>query len=440
MTERLQSILEAEELSSLLEKFNGQGVTDSILGDLTDSDLKELGVDKLGERKRLLAAFAKSGGGVTVLVVEESSSQTSGSSPLKTAATPAEATRDSPWVNTLGIPFVPIPRFDTRFCIWPVRVQDYEAYCMASGAQFPEIPFSPEPDHPIVGVSWNDAIEFCIWLTGRERSEGKIDEKTVYRLPTDLEWSAAVGLPHEPEATPAERHLKAPGYPWGLRWPPPRNAGNYEDRRDDQWGLRYLMEDHLHVLRLWDERTASIVAQIIARGDQINPRAQETDERNKRHQLSQNEQIRRLHEKWKSEWKPIDNFEFTSPVSAFNSSETGIFGLGGNIWEWCMDSAADDGEAILRGASYAICWDNAEDTGISIEVSEPGKRAFISPDLYFQDMTWSKVTIPLSNQDVYRSSYRSRGAKMSPVMVSMCIDGAFRDFPTSGIRLELSTG
>jgi hypothetical protein len=204
--------------------------------------------------------------------------------------------------------------------------------------------------------------------------------------------------------------------------------------------LRYLADDHLHVRRLWEERDAIIHAQIIAEGNQLNPRAIEASERNKRHQLSQNEQIRRLYERWRSEWRPIDNFEFTSSVSAFSPSETGIYGLGGNIWEWCMDSAAADEEAILRGASYALCRDNAEDTGISIEVSEPGSRAYISPDLYFQDMTWSKVTIPVSNQDVYRSSYRSRGAKMSPVMVSMCVDGAFSDFPTSGIRLVLSTG
>ena len=59
MTDKLQSILEAEGLASLLEKFNEQGVTDSILGDLTDPDLKELGIDKLGERKRLLAAFGE---------------------------------------------------------------------------------------------------------------------------------------------------------------------------------------------------------------------------------------------------------------------------------------------------------------------------------------------------------------------------------------------
>ena len=228
MTEKLQSILEAEGLASLLDKFNEQGVTDSILGDLTDSDLKELGVDKLGERKRLLAHFGKSGGGaVAGSVAGESAAEASGGATSKTAATPAEATKDSPWVNTLGMPFVPIPRFDTLFCIWPVRVQDYEAYCMASGAKYPHIGFQQEQDHPIVSVSWDNAIEFCVWLTGKERSEGKIDDKTVYRLPTDLEWSAAVGLPDEPEATPAERSEKAPGYPWGLRWPPPNKSGNY---------------------------------------------------------------------------------------------------------------------------------------------------------------------------------------------------------------------
>jgi hypothetical protein len=57
MTEKLQAILDVEGLSALLSNFNEQGVTDSILGDLTDSDLKELGIGKLGERKRLLAAF-----------------------------------------------------------------------------------------------------------------------------------------------------------------------------------------------------------------------------------------------------------------------------------------------------------------------------------------------------------------------------------------------
>lgn len=362
MTETLQSILEAEGLSALLGKFNEQGVTDSILGDLTDSDLKELGIDKLGERKRLLAAFGKSGGGgaAMVSVVEESAPQSgSGGAPSKTAATPEEATKDCPWVNTLGMPFVPIPRFETRFCIWPVRVQDYEAYCMASGAKFPEIPFPQESDHPIVGVSWNGAIEFCVWLTGKERAEGKIDDKTIYRLSTDLEWSAAVGLPHEPEATPAERHLKAPGYPWGLRWPPPQNAGNYEHRRDDQLGMGLVAED----MRACD---GGHMAHVV-------------DDSLKR---------------WRSEWRPVDEFEFTSSVEAFAANALGIFDLGGNVWEWCMDPMpykylqggevhSEEGGRVLRGASF---------------LHSPNKSTHRIGD-------WG-IEIPESNSTTYRSSFR----------------------------------
>lgn len=372
MTEKLQSILEAEGLSALLGKFDDQGVTDSILGDLTDSDLKELGVDKLGERKRLLAAFGKSGGGAAaVYVVEESSAPTSGSAPSKTTATPAEATKDSPWVNTLGMPFVPIPRFDTRFCIWPVRVQDYEAYCMASGAKFPEIPFPQESDHPIVGVSWNDAIEFCVWLTGKERSEGKIDDKTVYRLPTDLEWSAAVGLPHEPESTPAARHLKAPGYPWGLRWPPPRNAGNYEHKRDDQCdieGMAYRQADGANA-----------------------------DELDKWQYLLRD--LRNAATQWKAEWSPLDDYEFTSPVSAFPGNNFGLYDLGGNVWEWCMEFEYVEGykgaerHYIARGGSFAMCPISGLSCKRRIKCGSMGSYP-------------ADVDLTIENKHVYRSSYR----------------------------------
>ncbi|MHB8955818.1 MAG: formylglycine-generating enzyme family protein [Pirellulaceae bacterium] len=37
--------------------------------------------------------------------------------------------------------------------------------------------------HPVVNVSWNDAMEFCKWLSGKE---GK-----TYRLPTEAEWEYA---------------------------------------------------------------------------------------------------------------------------------------------------------------------------------------------------------------------------------------------------------
>ena len=59
MSSKLQSILEAEGFSFLLDKLTAEGFTDSVLSDLSDSDLQQLGIDKLGERRRLLAAFGK---------------------------------------------------------------------------------------------------------------------------------------------------------------------------------------------------------------------------------------------------------------------------------------------------------------------------------------------------------------------------------------------
>jgi formylglycine-generating enzyme required for sulfatase activity len=53
-----------------------------------------------------------------------------------------------------------------------------------------------------VGVSWNDAEEFCKWLTKRERIAGDLPEDRKYRLPTDEEWSAAVGFKNEVGNTP----------------------------------------------------------------------------------------------------------------------------------------------------------------------------------------------------------------------------------------------
>jgi formylglycine-generating enzyme required for sulfatase activity len=53
----------------------------------------------------------------------------------------------------------------------------FEAYSWRSAG------FKQADDHPVVNVSWNDAMEFCKWLS---RKDGKS-----YRLPTEAEWEYA---------------------------------------------------------------------------------------------------------------------------------------------------------------------------------------------------------------------------------------------------------
>ena len=43
--------------------------------------------------------------------------------------------------------------------------------------------FTQTDEHPVVNVSWNDAVEFCKWLSKNERK--------TYRLPTEAEWEYA---------------------------------------------------------------------------------------------------------------------------------------------------------------------------------------------------------------------------------------------------------
>ncbi len=132
------------------------------------------------------------------------------------------AAREEAFVNSLGMKFVPVPGTQVLFCVWETRVRDYHAFVSATGRASERPDFQQTADDPAVSVSWSDAKAFCAWLGQRE---GR-----AYRLPTDHEWSCAVGIGdlEDPAATPdckGERIKDV--YPWGQGWPPPARAGNY---------------------------------------------------------------------------------------------------------------------------------------------------------------------------------------------------------------------
>jgi hypothetical protein len=307
MYSHLESVLQSLGLEVYLAGFVDHCVDDSLLGELSDADLRELGVDKLGHRKKLLAAFSGMAHAGSASVVAAAPAEILAPTrpttvvPLQPARPPAaihlppsrltglvpaappagvEKKQANEFVNSLGMPFVRVRDVSVHFCIWPVRVCDYHVYCQETETPYPTCDYEQGSTHPVVNVTWLEANAFCVWLLKRERELGLLDDQFAYRLPTDREWSAAVGLSYEVKTTPKERNLVAGGYPWGMAYPPPVGAGNYH--------------------------------QILG----------------------------------------IDDFKETSPVGSFAPNKYGIYDMGGNVWEWCEDRYEPTSPLrVLRGAS-----------------------------------------------------------------------------------------
>jgi formylglycine-generating enzyme required for sulfatase activity len=133
--------------------------------------------------------------------------------------------------NGLGIRFVPLTD-SVMIAATETRRRDYMEFTKASNARRPgNLDVEGKGGtQPVVGVDREEARAFCAWLTERERNAGLIGAKDVYRLPTDDEWSRAVGLPLERGTRPSERSGRIRGiYPWGFDWPPPANTDNFAD-------------------------------------------------------------------------------------------------------------------------------------------------------------------------------------------------------------------
>jgi formylglycine-generating enzyme required for sulfatase activity len=157
-------------------------------------------------------------------------------------------------------------------------------------------------DQPAVHVSWEEANNYCGWLTRHFSS--LIPTGLVFRLPTEKEW--------ETFARCGDQRI----YPWGSQWPPP-NDYNYRG-----------MEGSAFIYTLF-----------------------------------QREQFIRGHE---------DGYIVTAPIAKSGTNSWGLFGVGGNVWEWCADwFDAGKTERAIRGGA----WNNERE-----KILRSSHRAGAPPD------------------------------------------------------------
>lgn len=64
------------------------------------------------------------------------------------------------------------------------------------------------PNHPVIGVSWFEAMAFCAWLTERGRAAGELGDREAILLPSEIQWERAARGPD------------ARRWPWGEHWRP----------------------------------------------------------------------------------------------------------------------------------------------------------------------------------------------------------------------------
>jgi len=209
----------------------------------------------------------------------------------------APSLKEGAYTNSLGMRLVPVPGTGILMCIHETRRGDYASYAKESadaGASWKNVSFegvtlSPDDNEPVTMVSWDEAVGFCEWLSKKEGRK--------YRLPTDDEWSAAVGMAGKEPKTglPASKQTAADKvFPWGAALPPPNGFGNYADAAF----------------------TAKFPKHFFFQGS-------------------------------------TDGFATAAPVMKFQANSLGIYDLGGNVWEWCSDWIDDARERrVARGGSW----------------------------------------------------------------------------------------
>lgn len=197
------------------------------------------------------------------------------------------------WINSQGMQLTPIGK--VMVADYETQVRDFREYVTEMQILMPLTGIAQALNHPVVGVTRNEAEAFCEWLTLRERSHRMIRSTQRYRLPTDLEWSQFAGEGVETGTTPEERgRMGTAKFGWGEEWPPVLGAGNFADLAAAGVLRSYVIEGY------------------------------------------------------------NDGFPTTSPGGSFSPLPTGLYDLNGNVWEWVRDpyQEGNDNLGVVRGGGW----------------------------------------------------------------------------------------
>jgi formylglycine-generating enzyme required for sulfatase activity len=93
---------------------------------------------------------------------------------------------------------IPYEYWIARF---PLTNELYDAYVRSVGIKHPVEDWEIKKSHPVINVSWRDAMAYCKWLNNLTKTE--LSSRLVLRLPTEAEWEKAA------------RGLDGREYPWG---------------------------------------------------------------------------------------------------------------------------------------------------------------------------------------------------------------------------------
>lgn len=189
----------------------------------------------LAGRSQVLGATMTGANEEEIQAMRERLAGTAGGSATPGQPAPASLTPARPGAahtNSLGMTLLPLPGGRALLGQTEVTARQYELFLKATGQTWPDKPAHlSSPEHPAAGIPWQSAAAFCDWLTRSQAEAGLIPAGARYRLPTDVEWSAAAGLTDESGADPEARHSKTDDhFPWSpaTAWPPPLRSANLD--------------------------------------------------------------------------------------------------------------------------------------------------------------------------------------------------------------------